>query len=41
MMEMPLRVGDIVLVDNKDKAYINYSVNMIDDFYVIVHTRRR
>ena len=25
IMEMPLRVGDIVLVEDKDKAYINRS----------------
>ena len=26
IMEIPLRVGDMVLVDNKDKGYVNNSV---------------
>ena len=37
MMEFSLRVGYIFIVENKDKAYINYSVKYgyITVFYVV------
>ena len=36
-MDVVLRNGDFVLVDDNNKVY----VEIIDNFYVIVHARRR